>query len=346
MAATVGQKSGFGFYVENIVEALRGLQSPHELVPVTTVQKNLRTPTRMLWDQMGLPLTALTKKLDMLFVPAFSAPRFTKPVVMTAHDVYGLAHPHAFSGFAKRYWTHTLPQSMKRAERLLCISEHTKKEVMIYLQIPEERLTVIPLAAAQAFRVLEDVPAIQRELDTLKVETPFILTVATLEPRKNIQRLLEAFAFAQRENVKLVVVGKKGWEYHNIFETVRKYHLQNAVQFLDYTSGEQLVALYNACLFYVMPSIYEGFGLPALEALQCGAPVAVAQNTSLPEVVGDAGVLFDPFDVDSIRARLDLLLTDADMRNELQRKAVQRAKQFSWRSTAEHTMKAFEEVVG
>ncbi len=345
MAATAGQKSGLGFYVENVVQALDDLDTEHKMIRINKVRKNLRTPSRMLWDQVRLPVNAMAQKLDMLFVPAFSAPRFRKPIVMTAHDIFGVAQPDKFSGLAKRYWTKTLPQSMYRAERLLCISEYTKQEIMTHLNIDETKLTVVPLAVSDQFRLVEDAGAIGKHLRDMKVEVPFILSVGTLEPRKNFERLLEAYAFSQRQNIKLVLVGKKGWDYHGIFETIRKYHLQNAVILLDYISDEQLVALYNACLFFVMPSLYEGFGLPPLEAMQCGAPVAVSQNTSLTEVVGDAGVLFDPYDVTSIRARLDLLLTDEVMRIEMQRKSVKRAEQFSWKATARKTMDVFESVM-
>lgn len=345
MAATAGQKSGLGFYVENLVRALRELPNAPELVEIKTIKKNLRTPARLAWDQFGLPLVALTKRLDLLFMPAFSAPRFTKPVVMTAHDIFGVLHPESFTGPARRYWTRTLPQSMKRADHLVCVSESTRAAITTHLGIPAEQMTVVPLAAGAEFGIMEDTESIQRQLNTLGVTTPFILSVGTLEPRKNFERLLEAFAFADRANVKLVLVGKKGWNYDGIFERIRKYHLQNTVVYLDYVSQEQLVALYNACLFFVMPSLYEGFGLPALEAMQCGAPVAVAQNSSLPEVTGEAGVLFDPYDTDAIRERLNLLLRNDDRRHEMQQLSVARAAQFSWRSTAQQTLDVFRSVL-
>ncbi|MFC1597957.1 glycosyltransferase family 4 protein [Patescibacteria group bacterium] len=344
MAATAGQKSGFGYYVQNVVEELKKVGVAHEIVEINKIKKNLNTPQRILWDQVGLPLTAKMKKLDLLYVPAFSAPRFRKPVVMTAHDIFGVLYPDHFTGPAKRYWTEVLPNSMKRADHLICISENTKRDIEEHLKIPEERMTVIPPAASDDFRIIEDVSQVEKHLRDLQVEPPFILSVGTLEPRKNFGRLLDAFIFARREGVKLVLVGKKGWNYDNVFDKIRKYHLQNTVVYLDYVQQDQLVALYNACLFFVMPSIYEGFGLPALEAMKCGAPVAVSQNSSLPDVVGDAGVLFDPFDVESIRKRLDLLFTEDNIRHDMQKKSVERAKQFSWKQTAKEILEVFEKV--
>ncbi|MBI2410723.1 MAG: glycosyltransferase family 4 protein [Candidatus Kerfeldbacteria bacterium] len=346
MAATAGQKSGLGFYVEHIVSALHALPGNHELVELHRVKKNLRTPQRILWDQIGVPLSFLNKKIDVLFTPAFSAPRFPKPVVMTAHDIFGIIHPDRFSGAAAYYWTKLLPRSFKRAEQLICVSEYTKKTIVDYLHIDESKLQVVPLAAGKEFRVLDDVEGIKKSLHEMKITTPFILSVGTLEPRKNFARLIEAFAFTKRGETKLVIVGKKGWEYAEIFETIRKYHMQETVIILDYITQEQLVALYNACLFFIMPSLFEGFGLPALEAMNCGAPVAVAQNTSLPEVTGEAGVLFDPYDVQSIRARLDLLLQNNQLRQEMQQKSFRHAQQFSWEQTATATLSIIERVVG
>ncbi len=343
-AATVGQKSGLGWYVERLHGALEQLPSDYEWVPITTIKKNLRTPQRILWDQVGLPLVAATKHIDGLFVPAFSAPHFNKPIVMTTHDIYGVLYPEQFSAAARWYWSKLLPQSMRRAQQLLCISEQTKGDIIEHLRIPEDRLQVIPLAAGDAFRVVDDTTWIEARLRELHVNTPFILSVGTREPRKNYERLLEAFAHSSRGDVTLVIVGKEGWRTEGITEKIQRYRLHGAVQSIDYCSEEQLVALYNACLFFVMPSLYEGFGLPALEAMSCGAPVVVSQNSSLPEVVGDAGMLFDPHNVSEIRARMDMLFTDMERRTQMQQRSVERAKEFSWKKTAEATLDVFKKV--
>ncbi len=345
MAATAGQKSGLGFYVQNMVESIKKQSGEHEIIEISTIQKNLRTPQRILWDSIGLPATAMKKGIDLLYIPAFSAPRFRKPIVMTAHDIFGIIHPDHFAGPAKYYWSHILPKSMKRADHLICISDYTKQSILSNLDISESRMTVIHPAASDVFHVMDDMDKVKKNIDELGVRTPFILSVGTLEPRKNFSKLIEAFVFAQRQDVKLVLVGKKGWNYENIYDTIRKYQLQESILILDYVNQEQLVSLYNACLFFVMPSIFEGFGLPALEAMKCGAPVAVAQNSSLPEVVGTAGVLFDPHDVDSIRERLDLLLTDSEFRSELQEKSLKQAKKFSWDTSAAAALKIFHSVL-
>ena len=347
LAATTGQKSGLGFYVENLYTELQKLEADADVhfVPIDRVQKNLRTPYRIAWDQAGLPLTALSRGVDMLFVPAFSAPRwFPKPVVMTAHDIYGVSYPEQFSGLAKKYWTQILPQSMKRANHLISISEFTKQEIITHLQIPEDKMTVIPNAAATYYRLLDDSEAAATRIRKLGVRAPFIVSTGTIEPRKNYERLIDAFAFSKRGDHQLVIVGKKGWKYDELFKKVRKYHLEDAVKFVDYVENEDIVALYNACTFFIAPSLYEGFGLPALEAMQCGAAVAVSQNSSLPEVVGDAGILFDPFDADDIRKRMDLLFGDVNLRRTMQVQSTARAQQFSWEKTAKQTLEVLRQT--
>lgn len=344
MAATAGRKSGLGFYLDQVVTHMEEAQT-HEIVRIEKVKRDLNTPRRLYWDQVGLPLAAAGKQLDALFVGAFSAPRFSKPIVMTAHDIYGVRFPDQFSGLAKYYWNTVLPQSMKHANHLVCVSEYTKNDIATHLSIPEERMTAIPLAAAPHFRILNDVERIKQRLHVLGVRPPYVLSVGTIEPRKNYTRLLEAFAFAQRDGVQLVLVGKKGWQYEEVFRAIRKYRLEESVVWLDYISDEDLVMLYNACELFVMPSLFEGFGLPALEAMQCGAPVLVSQNTSLPEVVGHAGVLFDPTEPDSIRERMELVLSDSSLRREMQIRSIERAAEFSWQRTATETLSIIDSVI-
>ncbi len=340
LAALAPQKSGYGFYVENILAELRALEeeSGVHIMGIDRVTTQLSGQKQLLWDQLGLPLTALIRGVDMLFQPAFSVPRFPKPVVVTAHDVYGLRYPDNFSGADKRYWAQVLPQSLRRADHIICISEFTKQELMTHLDISEDRMSVIYPAAGKAYRMIDDSEAIAARIRRLGVRAPFIVSVGTTESRKNYETLIQAFAFSKRGNHQLVIAGKKGDKFAKLSEMVRKYHLEDAVKFVDYIGDEDLVALYNACSFFVMPSVYEGFGLSALEAMQSGAAVIVSQNTALPEVVGDAGILFDPHDADDLRKRLDLLFDDIDLRRELQQKSVAQAARFSWKKAGEQTM--------
>lgn len=346
MAATAGQKSGLGFYVENVVSAMETLAQKEgvEIVRIEKVTEQLRTPQRILWDQVQLPRAAAKAKVDVLFMPAFSAPKFKKPVVMTAHDIYGVHFPERLSKTARAYWGSLIPKSMQRADHLVCVSEYTKKDIAAQLNVPESKMTVTPLAAAEQFKPMASADYVP-VLKNLGLQNKYIFTIGTIEPRKNFERLIEAFVHANRDDVHLVIAGKKGWEYEGVFEKIRKYHLEKTVHILDYVTDEQLVALYNGCLFFVMPSLFEGFGLPALEAMKCGAPVAVSQSTSLPEVVGRSGVFFDPRNVEEMRERMNLLLQDAQLRDTLSQYSLKRATEFSWEKTAQKTIDAIKTVV-
>lgn len=334
LASCAGQKTGLGWYTERTVEALRTHQDL-ELVTVNRIQRNLRTPERILWDQVGVPLHFAFKHIDVLYTTAFSAPRFHKPVLMTVHDIYGVHYPERFGRLARYYWSTLLPRSIARAQHIIAISEYTKRDIITRLHIPEHRITVVPPATDERFRPLRDARHCADTLATLRIDRPFLMTVGTLEPRKNIARLVEAFAHAKRQDHLLVIVGKKGWSYDDIFRTIQTYRLESHVRILENISHDELVVLYNTCTGVVLPSLFEGFGLPALEAMQCGAAVAVSHTTSLPEVVGDAGLQFDPLNVQEIRMRMEILLRDEAARAQLQAASLKQAQLFSWQRTGD-----------
>lgn len=334
LASTAGQKSGLGWYTERMVAALR-THADLELITTERIHKNLRTPSRILWDQLGVPASFAFKKLDVLYVPAFSAPRFHKPVVMTVHDIYGVHYPERFGKLARYYWSHILPKSIQRAEHIIAISEYTKRDVVAHLNVPAEKITVVPPATDAAFRKLTNAGYCAEHLRALGITGPFVLSVGTLEPRKNFARLIEAFAYAKRSGHILVIVGKKGWAYEDIFQAIDKFHLREHVLILDHVSLEDLIVLYNTCTGVVLPSLFEGFGLPALEAMQCGAAVAVSHTTSLPEVVGDAGLQFDPLNTQEIRARIEILINDESAREQMQEASLKKAQEFSWEQTGQ-----------
>lgn len=329
LASTAGQKSGLGWYTERMVAALH-TYSDLELVTLNHIHKNLHTPSRIMWDQLGVPVSFAFKKIDLLYVPAFSAPRFHKPVVMTVHDIYGVHYPERFGRLARYYWSHLLPRSIQRAEHIIAISEYTKRDIVAHLHVPEEKITVVPPATDAAFRQLKNAGYCAEHLRKLGITGPFIMTVGTLEPRKNLARLVEAFAYAKRSGHSLVIVGKKGWAYDDIFQAIDKFHLREQVLILDHVSLEDLIVLYNTCTGVVLPSLFEGFGLPALEAMQCGAAVAVSHTTSLPEVVGDAGLQFDPLSTQEIRARIEILINDEAAREQMQQASLKKAQEFNW----------------
>ena len=346
-AATVGQATGLGAYVSSLTQAIHDVHdSRFQIKRINRVQNNLRTPTRVLWDQVGLPLTAQLTGIDLLFVAAFSAPlhfQNGRPTVMVAHDIYGVLFPQQFSPVARWYWSRLLPYSMQQADHLIAISQHTKQDLIDRLQIDPQRITVISPAAADCFG-LRPQTWIDQQLQSLNINSnhPFLISVGTVEPRKNFARLIRAFSRLRDPDARLYMIGKSGWSTDDVQDALRQ--VGHRVRWLQYVKTDQLIALYNSCQGVILPSLYEGFGLPALEALACGATVAVANNSSLPEVVGSVGYLFDPTDESAITDACAALLQAGRTDLSTQR-SLDRATQFTWSSTAKRTLGVLEQFL-
>ncbi len=342
-----GKKTGYGFYLQNLLEGFEEVEHDLDWQFIDKVKKDLRTPQRMWWDQVGLCWQAWKKRPDLLFVPYFSAPMmYPGKKVMVVHDLVASKFAQHYSKTALAYWNGVLPASAKRVDHIITISENTKQDLVNELKIKEDKITVIPLAVNKKYKVLRDEDWIEETLEGFGLKNnEFVLSVSTLEPRKNYERLIKAFAGSKRREEKLVIVGKKGWGYEPIFDLVNKMNLKDSVIFLDYVKDNDLLALYNTCKFFVMPSLYEGFGLPPLEAMACGAPVIVSNRSSLPEVVGEAAMLVDPYSVEDMQEKMNILLRQREIRKELEEKSLEQAAKFSWKKTAEETLKIFRKVV-
>jgi glycosyltransferase involved in cell wall biosynthesis len=233
-----------------------------------------------------------------------------------------------------------LPRTLKSADKIITISHHTKQDLTKYLKVPEDKIKVIHLAANENYKPLNE-----NEINTIKqkynLNYPFILYVGGLAPNKNVERLIKAYYKLKKQDVKhkLIITGVKRWKYKSIFETIDKLNLQKDVIFAGYVPDEDLPALYNAADLFVYPSLYEGFGLPPLEAMACGTPVITSNASSLPEVVGDAGIMVNPYDVDELAKAMYEVLTNDGLREELSKKGLERAKLFSWKKCAEEHLK-------
>lgn len=345
LQALAGRKTGFGYYLNCLFPELKR-NKEFDWIFIEKIKKELNTPKRILWDQLGLPLQAMFEKLDLLFIPAFSCPVFYRgKTVITVHDLIGRIFKGNFSWSAKLYWSRILPHSFRCADHLIAISQNTKKDLLKYLKIPAEKISVVHLAANFCYQPSKDVEKATQILKKYKINAPFILSVGTLEPRKNYQRLIQAFALARRKEELLVIVGKAGWGLKEILLLIRRLRLENKVLLLDYVPEEDLLFLYNTCLFFIFPSLYEGFGLPPLEAMNCGAPVIVSNTSSLPEVVGTAGLYIDPYNIEDIKEKIEALLQDSTLPTELKEKSLQQARKFSWEKTAQATIEIFKRIL-
>lgn len=298
-----------------------------------------------LWTQLALPFELfLHKKVDLFFSPSHYAPRFSP--VPSAISIMDLSYVHFPELFKKtdlcqlKNWT---SYSVKQASRVFTISHSTKDDIIKTYNIDERKIVV----TYPGFIQKKTKKFNMRTIKSFGIQKEYILFVGTLQPRKNITRLIEAFSKVLQEGKKLqlVIVGKKGWLYSEILQAPSRYNVKDSVVFLDFVKDEDLPILYQQAICYVLPSLYEGFGFPVLEAMQNDCPVIVSDVSSLPEVGGDACLYIDPEDVDDIASKIKILVNDRDQRRELIAKGRKQLAKFSWEKTARETLNALETLV-
>lgn len=252
--------------------------------------------------------------------------------VYTLHDLIFLRYPEYHLPYNRWYLTFSMPRYLRAADVIIAPSEWTKQDALHYYGLPESKIKVIYEAAAPAFRPLSDPVRLAQIRQKYQLPSQFILHVATIEPRKNLSRLLDVFQtlLADWPDLKLVLVGKKGWLYESFFQKLQAMGLQERVIFPGYVDEADLPGFYQLAELFVFPSLYEGFGLGPLEAMACGAPVISSNSSSLPEVVGEAGLLLDPTDTAAWGQALRRVLSDPDLRRDLSQRGLIQAQKFSW----------------
>ena len=351
MQSTCGKKTGIGYYAKNLVDRLKK-SCGHELLCYSGSGKDeLNTLERMRWENLKLPSMLNKDKVDLLHIPGFAGPimkaKFKK--ITTVCDLIGMIYPQNMGLFSRFYWQKWLPKCVKNSDFIIAISNHTKLDIMNLLGIPEEKIRVILLAADSRFVPINDDNALSQIRVKYGLPKNFILTVSTIEPRKNICGLIKAFSNYICENrdskLCLVIAGQKSWGYLQAHELVKELNAEGKIMFTDYIEDEDLPYIYNLAEFFVYPSFYEGFGLPALEALSCGKAVISSNTSSLPEVTGEAAILVDPNEVGQLQGAIKKLDTDGKLREELSDKALCQARKFSWENTAKSTLNVYEEVL-
>lgn len=294
--------------------------------------------------QIGLPLQLYlrTPRPDIFFTPGHYAPRFSPvPTVISILDISYLLFPEYFKKSDLAQLTSWSKYSIKNAKRILTISEATKKDIVKFYGVDQDKI-IVTYPGINLFS--ED---INREIVFKKyhLNKKYILYVGTLQPRKNIIRLIESYRKLDTNEINLVIVGKKGWLYDEIFQKVEEHSLVNKVTFLDYVTREELGVLYKNAQCLILPSLYEGFGIPVVEAMSQGIPVVVSNISSLPEIAGDAGILVDPYEIDSIVQGLKKAINlDQNERKSIIDKGLKRVKLFSWEKCAKETLKVLQEV--
>lgn len=300
-----------------------------------------RVAVRVLWEQLVQPQVLRRVGADLVHGPVFVGPVFSPcPVVITVHDLSFMCFPHLFRRANRFYLTVLTRSSARRARRVIAVSDHAAREVTRLLSVPPDRIDVVYHGVDPVFRPLlaSDIAAFRQRRG---LPERFVLFVGTLEPRKNLVRLVEAFARIHDGRVGLVLAGGKGWLCDEVFARVEALDLKGKVVFPGYVTNEELPLWYNAATVLAYPSVYEGFGLPVLEAQACGTPVLTSNVSSLPEAAGDAAVMVDPYDVEALAGGLDRLLADAALRHQLRERGLAHARQFSWPRAAQETARVY-----
>ncbi len=274
--------------------------------------------------------------------------------VLTIHDLAPLRYPQTHQAMTVFQHKFLLKKTCINSEKIIAVSHSTKNGIIKLLKISPEKIIVIPLASRSGFspRSKQKIIQVKQKYGLLNPDQgyQYLLSVGTLEPRKNLLRLIKAFHLAKKQTanqlreVKLVICGQRGWKYQPIFDLIKKLHLQKEIKFIGYVPDQDLARLYSGALCLAYPSVYEGFGLPLLEAMSCSCPVMTSNVSSMPEVAGKAAYLVDPFSISEISQALIALSTSEKLRKALKRKGLARVKNFSWQRTAQQTLDVYDQI--
>jgi len=321
------QATGVQRYTREVVSRLA-----HEVDQISP-RRPLHGVSGHVWEQAVLPLKLSDR---LLWSPAGTGPWLVSRQVVTIHDLAALDHPEWFGSRFARWYRFLQPRLLATAERIITVSEFSRQRAAAYVPAAEERIVVIPLGIGAAFRPVEkdQVADVRRRL---RLPDSYVLVVGSLQPRKNLRRLLAAWRRIEDRIPSDVVLAISGMRFDHLFGDPDLSPTPTRVRLLGYVDDVDLPALYTGALVFVYPSLYEGFGLPPLEAMACGTAVVSANAGSLPEVVGDAAVLVEPREIDSIAEGLVRALEEEPLRTRLHAAGLARAKEFTWERTAEAT---------
>lgn len=351
------RQTGVSRYVSRLAAALPEAMPDDDLLVYTgrgvEVPNARRAPVdlerpeiRVLWERAMVPLLAQRDRLDLFHGTVNTLPRGLRcRSVVTVHDLAFLRWPEQVPRKRYRYLSRAVPAAVSAAHRVIAVSAATKFDVVDLLGVDPAKVAVVPLGVEERFQPAPASEVTQHRVNK-RLNRPFLLTVGTLEPRKNLPRLLEAFATVQHEIPHdLVLVGPEGWLTGSMHERIAALRLGDRLKLTGYVPDDELPVWYSAADALVVPSVYEGFGLPALEAMACGCPVIVSDRSALPEVTGNAAELVDPDSVESIAAGLRRVAIDPGRRRHLAAAGVGRAAGFTWRRTAELTAAVYREAI-
>jgi len=370
-----GVDIGSGRYIINLIKnllqidkkniyILTGRYATSKYLPVVTDLKTKYSSSKLkikifktsqkklaIWDRLRFPpIELLGFRADIFHCPDFIIPpTLNKNIVLTIHDLAFIRFPQFnFDWFIKKY-TKEVKRNTATAKKILADSRSTKNDIVKLLKINPDKIKVVHLAADNIFKKHPAGEIDKKILTKYNIDKRYILSVGTIEPRKNYPILIKAFNILKRQNekfnLKLVIAGRTGWKSEPTYRERDLSPCRKDILFLGRVSDEDLVQIYNQAEFFVYPTIFEGFGLPLLEAMSCGLSVIATNTSSIPEVTSDAGILVNPDDVKALSEKIETLASNEELKNRLSKKSIEQAKKFSWLKTAEDTLNSYKSVI-
>ena len=365
-AHSVGtQLAGNETYAVNLIEALAQIDQVNQYTVYVTKNEAVdrfanrwpnfqvrRTLPHTPLVRIPLTLSAELRRnpVDVLHVQ-YTAPPFAPcPIVSTIHDLSFEHLPETFTRRSRAQLRLTVRGTARRAALILTLSEFSRRDVIEIYTVDPDRVLVTPAAAPANFAPVENETELKDIRERYGIKPNYLLSLGSIQPRKNLARLIEAYALLRTSRAgdqlpQLVIAGKRGWLDNEIQRAAQRENRNESIKFIGYVPEKDLPALYSAAICFVYPSFFEGFGLPVLEAMQCGTPVIAGNRTSLPEVAGAAALLFDPFDTRALAEAIGRIIDSPDTRAELRVKGLERARNFSWTATARLTLQAYERAL-
>ena len=358
-------RSGAGNYIFNLVCGLARVDSDNQYVVFAKpehieewkiAQPNFcflpgasgYRPLRLAWEQCVLPLLVRRHKLDILHSPHYTMPLFCPcRSVVTFCDMIFFLYPEVHSLSKRIFFRTMMSVSSQRANAIIAISKSTARDVISLLRVMPDKIHTIPLAAGSNYRPIADRNAVELVCTQHGLQAgEYVLFIGVLEPRKNIPVLLHAYQELVGCGIrkKLAIVGKRGWMFSEIFSTVQTLKIEDKVVFTGYVPEADLPSLYNGACLFVYPSLYEGFGLPVLEAMSCGTPVVTSNVSSMPEIAGESALLVDPRAPKQLAQAMEKVLVDDGLRRSMREGGLRRAAEYSWERTARETLKVYHQV--
>ena len=310
--------------------------------------KYRKTILRLLWEQLILPKKLKRYNIDILHSPHYTAPIFSKvSKVITFHDMTFYTLPQVHTFFKRLLFKTYMKISSKIADKILTVSKSTAKDVQKILKVNSDKICVTYNAKKDIYRPINDKKKIKEICLKYKISNDYILFVGTLEPRKNIKTLIKSYSKLIDEinkDIKLVIVGKKGWMYKEIFKLIKYLEIEEKVIFTGFADLDDLPYLYNGAEMFVYPSIYEGFGIPVLESISCGVPTITSNVSSMPEVIGNAGITIDPTDIIELKNSMKKIIKNDNLKKKLKNLGIKQSKKFTWENCAINTLEVYQKV--